>query len=142
MTAKVFLNQAYLLEQRINTKLEQIASLDALANKCTTTITGMPHNQSKSVSLMESAIIDILTLKESTKNEVAKLVALKFKIATLIKSIDNIEYQTLLEKRYLCFKSWEEIAKDMNYSLRWIHIIHSRALNLADKKIEKQKVCT
>lgn len=38
-------------------------------------------------------------------------------------------YQTLLELRYLCFKSWEQIAVDMGYDLRWLYRLHHRALN-------------
>lgn len=40
MTAKEFLNQAYLLDQRIKSKSEQIQSLNELATKCTATLTG------------------------------------------------------------------------------------------------------
>ena len=41
------------------------------------------------------------------------LVDLKKEIMSIIKKINNPEQQTLLEQRYLCFKTWEEIAVDM-----------------------------
>ena len=47
MTAKEYLSQAYRLDQRIDSKIEQVASLNDLATKCTTTISGMPHNPSR-----------------------------------------------------------------------------------------------
>ena len=50
MTAKEFLNQAYLLDQRIKSKSEQIQSLNELATSCTATMTGMPHNPNRSTS--------------------------------------------------------------------------------------------
>ena len=37
MTAKEYLGQAYRLDQRINSKLEQVGSLSDLATKVTTT---------------------------------------------------------------------------------------------------------
>lgn len=43
MTAKEYLSQAYRLDQRINSKIEQVASLNDLATKCTSTLTGMPR---------------------------------------------------------------------------------------------------
>ena len=46
-----------------------------------------------------------------------------------IKAVQNTEYQTLLELRYLCFKSWEQIAVDMGYELRWLYRLHHRALD-------------
>ena len=36
--------------------------------------------------------------------------------------------QTVLEKRYLCFQSWEQIAVEMGYDLRWLYRIHGKAL--------------
>lgn len=42
MTVKEYLGQAYRLDQRINSKLEQLESLNGLATKCTSTLTGMP----------------------------------------------------------------------------------------------------
>ena len=56
------------------------------------------------------------------------LVDLKKEIMGVIKAVENPEYQTLLEKRYLCFLSWEKIAVDMGYDLRYIHKLHTRAL--------------
>ena len=38
MTVKEYLSQAYRIDQRINSKLEQVASLRALATKATSTL--------------------------------------------------------------------------------------------------------
>ena len=40
----------------------------------------------------------------------------------------NPEYQTLLELRYLCFKNWEDISTEMDYSLRRLYELHNLAL--------------
>ena len=55
-------------------------------------------------------------------------VALKREFVTIIKKINNPEYQTLLELRYLCFKTWEQIVVEMGYSLQHIFRIHDKAL--------------
>ena len=54
---------------------------------------------------------------------------MKKDIVHKIKAVQNTEYQTLLELRYLCFKSWEQIAVDMGYELRWLYRLHHRALD-------------
>ncbi|WDC83317.1 hypothetical protein PL321_11110 [Caloramator sp. mosi_1] len=46
----------------------------------------------------------------------------------MIKEVDNMEYQTLLESRYLCFKPWEQIAVEMGYDLGYVYKLHKRAL--------------
>ena len=60
---------------------------------------------------------------------ICKLVQMKKDIVHKIKAVQNTEYQTLLELRYLCFKSWEQIAVDMGYELRWLYRLHHRALD-------------
>lgn len=52
MTAKEYLGQAYRLDQRIDAKIAQVASLNELATKCTATLTGMPRSSSPSGSTM------------------------------------------------------------------------------------------
>ena len=53
---------------------------------------------------------------------------LKRDIVAIIKAVENPEYQTLLELRYLCFKTWEQIAVEMNYSIQHIYRLRDKAL--------------
>ena len=133
MTAKEFLSQARYLDMRINSKVEQIDSLNDLATKCTSTLTGMPHNPSPSTSLMADAVCKIVDLQEELGRDVQELVDLKRRISNIIKAVSNTEQQTLLEKRYLCFQTWEKIAVDMNFSMQYAFRIHDKAL----EKIEE-----
>ena len=110
MTVKTYLGQAYRLDQRINSKLEQIASLNELATKCTYTLTGMPRNPNRSTSTMADAVTKIIDLQAEINRDINRLVDLKREMVRLIKNVDNTEHQTLLELRYLCFKTWEQIA--------------------------------
>jgi hypothetical protein len=70
--------------------------------------------------------------------QIDELVDVKREIARNISALENIDYQLLLEKRYLSFHSWEQIAAEMHYSSRWVHIVHSRALNAFEKIQEKK----
>ena len=128
MTAKEYLGQAYRLDQRINSKLEQVASLNELATKCTSTLTGMPRNPNRGTSTMADAIGKIIDLQAEINRDIDRLVDLKREMVKLIKSVDNTEYQTLLELRYLCFKTWEQIAVDMGYNVRHVYRLHDEAV--------------
>lgn len=138
-TARDFLSQAYRIDQRINSKLEQVESLNELATKATSTLTGMPRNSNRATSTMADAVAKIIDLQAEINCDIDSLVDLKREIVSVIKSIEHLEYQTLLEKRYLCFLTWEQIAVDMHYSLRWVHIIHAKTLNLLDTKLEERR---
>ena len=68
MTAKEYLGQAYRLDQRINSKLEQVLSLRDLTTKATATMSDMPGGGSRNVyrmqdiigKIIDSAIIGVL----------------------------------------------------------------------------------
>lgn len=128
MKIKEYLMQAYRIDQRINSKLEQIASLHDLATKATVTYSDMPSNPNKGKSKIEDAIIKIMELEDEINHDIDRLVDLKTDITHLIKNLDSHEYQIILEQRYLCFKSWEQIAVDMGYSIQHTFRLHDAAL--------------
>ena len=128
MTAKEYLGQAYRLDQRINSKIEQVASLNELATKCTSSLTGMPRNPNHATSRMADVVAKIIDLQAEINRDIDTLVDLKREIVSVIKGIENLEYQTLLEKRYLCFLPWEQIAVDMNYGIDNVFKLHKKAL--------------
>jgi hypothetical protein len=129
MTAKEYLGQAYRLDQRINSKLEQVESLSLLATKVTATLSDMPRNPNRATSTMADAVGKIIDLQAEINNDIDCLVRLKHEIVMVIKRIRNTEYQTLLEKRYLCFMTFEQIAVDMNYSIDNVFKVHKKALS-------------
>ena len=128
MTAKQYLNQAYRLDQRINSKLEQVMSLRDLTTKATATMSDMPSGGTRNVYRMQDIIAKIIDLENDINADIDCLIDLKREMVTVIKAVKNPEYQTLLELRYLCFKTWEQIAVDMGYEIRYLHKLHNRAL--------------
>ena len=129
MTAKEYLGQAYRLDQRINSKLEQVLSLRELTTKATATMSDMPGGGSRNVYKMQDIIGKIVDLEDEINADIDRLVDLKREMVAVIKAVENPEYQTLLELRYLCFKTWEQIAVYMGYESRYLHKLHQRALN-------------
>jgi len=128
MTAKEYLSQAYRLDKRIDSKTEQLKSLNLLATKCTSTLSDMPKSQSISNSRLEDTVVKIVDLQEEINRDIDSLVDLKRDIVRTIKSVQNPEYQIILELRYLCFKTWEEIAVQMNCSIDNVFKIRKNAL--------------
>lgn len=128
MTAKEYLSQAYRLDKRIDSKIEQLKSLNLLATKCTSTLSDMPKSQSISNSRLEDTVVKIVDLQGEINMDIDSLVDLKRDIVKTIKSVQNPEYQIILELRYLCFKTWEEIAVQMNCSIDNVFKIRKNAL--------------
>ena len=128
MTAKEYLSQAYRLDKRIDSKIEQLKSLNLLATKCTSTLSDMPKSQSISNSRLEDTVVKIVDLQEEINRDIDSLVDLKRDIVRTIKSVQNPDYQIILALRYLCFKTWEEIAVQMNCSIDNVFKIRKNAL--------------
>ena len=133
MTAKEYLGQAYRLDQRINSKLEQVLSLRDLTTKATATMSDMPGGGSRNVYKMQDIIGKIIDLENEINADIDQLVDVKREMVAVIKSVKNPEYQTLLELRYLCFKPWEQIAVEMGYSIHHLYRLHNSALAICDE---------
>ena len=138
MKAKEYLSQAYRLDQRIDAKIEQVMSLRNLAAKATSTLSDVTPSGTRNVHRMEDIIMRIIDLENEVNADIDSLVALKHEIVNVIKAVPNLEYQTLLELRYLCFKSWEQIAVEMGYGIDNVFRLHQKAL----KDLEVGEKCT
>lgn len=135
MTAREYLSQAYHIDQRINSKIEQVASLRDLSFKATATLTDMPGG-SRNVHSKESIVAKMMDLENEINADIDNLVDIKRDVVSMINSVDNKDCQLLLEMRYLCFMPWERIAIEMQRSLRSIYRLHDKALEKISQKIK------
>lgn len=132
LSARDYLSQAYRIDQRINSKLEQVQSLRDLSTKATATLCDTPRGGTFNIYRMEGIIAKITDLESEINYDLNTLIDLKREIVTVVRCVENPELQTLLELRYLCYKTWEEISVDLHLDVRWIHRLHGRALNEVD----------
>ena len=130
MTSKQYLSQAFHIDQRINSKMEQIESLRSMMTKTGVTMSDMPGNPNKDRSRLEETFVKIMTMEDSVNKDLNRLIDLRNEIMTAIKGVDDLQCQMVLELRYLCFHTWEDIAIDLNCSVRNVHLLHGRALGM------------
>ena len=128
MEAKNFLMKAYFVDQRINRKLEEVASLNELARKATSIVSDMPGNPNRNIHRNEDIIVKILELQDMIQADANELLNLKQSICRCIKQIDDPEGQIILEERYLKMRKWEHIAMMLNMSMRKIFRMHDEML--------------
>ncbi len=136
MKIKEYLGQTYRIDHRINSKLDQISALHDLATKASSTVSDMPGSPNRNIHKMEDVIVKIIGLEEEVNQDIDELVDLKTDITHLIKTLENHEYQIILEQRYLCFKTWEQISVDMGYSIQHTFRLHDKALKALSGNFE------
>ena len=132
MTARQYLGQAYRLDQRIKSKLIQLSLLRDNAMNITANLKEITVQTSHDNTKMENTILKILQQEKEIDDEIDRLLDLKSEVRRVIGKVPNIEYQLLLELRYLCFRSWEEIAVEMDYSIDYVFKIHRKALEMVE----------
>ena len=128
MTAKEYMEQARYLDMQINSKIEQVRTLNELATKVTTVYSDMPHSPNRNTRRMEETIAKIIDLESEIDRDIDALVDLKREIMRVVNSVESAEYRTILEMRYLQFKKWEQISLLMSTDLRWVYRMHGKAL--------------
>lgn len=128
MTAKEYLSQARYLDARINTKIKQLEALNTLATSATSVLTGMPHSPNKATSKMADIVDKIVDLQAEINRDIDALVDLKGEMRSKLEMVPAEDYKAILEMRYLCFMSWEQIASNLGLSVPYTYKLHDRAL--------------
>ena len=139
MTARDYLEQAKLLDNRINTKIRQVEELNDLATRATSVLTGMPRSHDSSQSIMANCVTKIVDLQNEIDQDISDLVDLKADIAKTISEVGDPELQEILEWRYLFSMAWDAIAVRLGYSRRWVLRKHVQALLAVDLILEKRE---
>lgn len=137
MKAKEYLQQLRKLDTVIQQKKTELANL-----RETLTSVSSPKISEEKVSGdnlggagFEDTIANIDELEQEITWELGKFVALKHRIINEIHTLDNGVYIQLLYKRYIEFKSLEEISNEMYYGYRHIKRLHGFALQKFSEKI-------
>ena len=128
MTAKEYLSQARYLDARINTKIKQLEALNTLATSATSVLTGMPHSPNKATSKLADPVDKLVDLPAEIHRDIDALVDLKGEMRSKLEMVPAEDYKAILEMRYLCFMSWEQIASNLGLSVPYTYKLHDRAL--------------
>ena len=99
-----------------------------ITTRTTATLSGAPVSGSRNVHSMSDIIDKMIDLENEINEDIDRLVVLKRDIVAAIKAVPDPEYRILLELRYLCFRSWGEIAADLRYSKDYVFELHRKAL--------------
>jgi DNA-directed RNA polymerase specialized sigma subunit len=130
MNAKEYLSQAWYLDKRIRTRERQLDWLKSHAVYVSPKLAEAPKAPSIRRSPVEEAVVRITELENEITTSIAQLMRLKTEIAEAIRSVNNMECETLLEMRYLTFLSWDQVAVQLSYSQDYIYHLHRKALGL------------
>lgn len=122
MTIKEFLEQGLFLDLEIKTKKVEIAKLDLLIREAEK---GEAENKEVLIEELKGAIEEF---SDVLIRDITRLVYIKHEIVTKINAVEDGRSRVLLSLRYLEFKTWEQIAEEMEYSSMQVQRIHKNIL--------------
>ena len=79
-------------------------------------------------SKVEKYILELWDVHNELQEEIARLMERSRKAERLIEKLADERHRTVLQLRYLCGFTWEEIAEKLHFTLRWIHKLHKEAI--------------
>ena len=134
-----YLKQIKNMDSIIQSDIEELATLEALATK-TTAVMGDDRVQSSgSQQKMADCVVKIADMRKQISEEIDTLLKLKQEARSLICSVRDADCITLLFKRYLMYKTWEQIAVEMNFTYQWVSDgLHKRALGQVQKILDEK----
>lgn len=147
--AKEYLEQIRRMDEKINADIEEIACLEALAEKTTSVLGGERVQASGSQQKMADCVGKMVDMQKSLEEEIDKYIDYKKEARELIRNACDIDCMTLLQKRYFgsydetkrktIYKTWERIAVEMNFTYQWVSGgLHRRALAQVQKALNER----
>ena len=138
MTALEYLNQAYLLDQQIQSKLQQISSMRSLLSSMQSFLGNDRVIRTRNVTALEDTVIRIMEEEQELNAEIDRLVDLKRDIKGTIAEVRDLTCRLVLEKRHLCFLSWNRIGREMGHTERWAQMKHLCALQVVQQILDRR----
>ena len=137
MKAKDYLKRLKRLDTIIRQKQQEITELRLTASSTG----GFDYSKERVQSSpsggapFERPVLKIIELEQQINAEIDRFVDKKHKIINEIQSLNNSDYINLLYKRYVEYKSLEQICVEMNFSYDYIKHLHGYALKIFEDKI-------
>lgn len=127
MTSKEFLQQAYRLNELIQSDLNELEKLKELtASLAENRAQGCYRAKTGSIVCIQEKI---QLLEEQINQEIEEFLSLKQNIRTCITQLRSQNEQLVLRLRYIEFLTWEEVAERISYSIKQAYRIHQSALS-------------
>lgn len=128
------LRSAYTLQRLVDAGLAELQNLRDSAGKITLAYSLAPGGGGNGQRI-ENETAKIVDLENTLAADKKRLVEAVAEIKKLIALVDEPLLNRILEKRYLQYQKWEQLAVDLGYAWAQIHRLHNKALNYILKKM-------
>ena len=129
MTTREYLKQAYRLDHKINSDIEEVARLRAMASSISSPILGDKVQTSRSAHApFAKSVEKIYRMEAQIDHEIDTLVDLKQQMRDVIAAVPDTDERLVLRYRYIHNMTWEQIGIELNADARTIRRWHTEAI--------------
>ena len=133
MTAKEYLKQVRIMDQRLKLEREKLDRLRSAVEYRSPGFEGGGGGSDKS-----EAFNKLIELTERYDRMAADYIDFYNAAEQKMISVEDPTLREILERRYLLYQKWEQIAEDMNYTVRHITRLHGQALQKMSLNVHKE----
>ena len=135
--AKKYLRQIEILDRRITSKIEERQNVLDMLLRVTPVMRDTTSGGAAGHDKMENGVVKLTAYEDEISADIERLISLKREISEVIDRVENPKRRAVLRFRYINYKSFEQIAVDMDMSYRNICYIHGKALRDVGKILEE-----
>ncbi len=124
------MNRPFEITRLIKARRHQLESINSFLIGASSPISRTPKAPSPDVHRFESMIAKALDIEMEIKSAEADLDRAVVEVTDAIRSVNNPSYEDVLTARYLEFKDWTTIARDISCSRDWVYHLHRKGMDL------------
>lgn len=129
MTAKEYLKQAYRLDHRIDSDIEELGRMRAMSTSISAPAMGDKVQTNRSTDAPFAKCLERILYKEEKINEeINLLINLKDEIRSVIDTVSSTDERMVLRYRYIHNCTWEKIGDELGADSRTVRRWHGKAL--------------
>ncbi len=129
MTARDYLSQAWYLDKKIRSDLQELEDLREMAGSVSSPGFGeRVQTSAKHEAPFVGCIEKIMEMEKSIDAEVKAFMELKKEIRSVIDALESADEKLVLKYRYIHNMTWEQIGEELMIDPRTVRRRHSAAL--------------
>ncbi|MDL2248120.1 hypothetical protein LJB89_00280 [Tyzzerella sp. OttesenSCG-928-J15] len=129
---KEFLAQVFLLDREVRSMKEQIEMLRDESVSIRQVLSADKVQSTKVVDRIGNIVADIVDIENEYARLVTKRLMVKAEIIKAVEAVEDDVSRLILRERYVNLKRWEDIAEDNLYSVKHLHRLHNKALEIIE----------
>ena len=132
------LKGAMYAQRTLEGELDKLQELRSLAQKVTPAYSQSPGGGSGNAQKLENSIAKIIEQEKIIAECCNELCAQLAEVRALVALLPMGSIRLVMQRRYLNYQKWEQIAAELHYSWQNVHRLHSKALDYILHEVNKE----